>query len=124
MNNEQLLNDWDDGKTCQLIEMGGMGSDYEMAIQLTAMEGLRWLMSKNPEMDTNDKENAISDAFDRAVLEAIKPLGLNDKYGLSGAQFDAAKGVAWMMFKNGYENALAMFDDPERVITITKKPFA
>jgi hypothetical protein len=88
---ESMLRAWDSGDTIWSIEMGGLGPGYEQAIQVAAVEFTR--ATKDMEgLKPNDQNS--TDRFTKVCNEVLhkhdETLG-----GLSGAQFGAAKHLAW-----------------------------
>ena len=89
----EQLRRWDAGDTIWTIEMGGMGPGYEQAIQTVAIEIVRDNLGKTlPEEE--DKE--ANQQFGMSTLNRI------DQYiGMSGAQFGAARWLAYQWLKIG-----------------------
>lgn len=102
-----MLSKWDAGEPIWTVELGGFGPGYEQAIQIAAVEMARdHLTIGLPE----DKEQA-SKEWDRLCSETLRK---HDKNlgGLSGAQYGAAKWLAYQWVHNG---------GPDRLIERAKK---
>ena len=98
-----MLEQWDSGGSFFTIECGGLGPGYEQAIQVAAVEFARANQSE-PLVRTGDKK-ADWKAFDEKCTAVLKKLD-EDFGGLSGAQFGAAKWLAWNWCYNGGIKAL------------------
>lgn len=93
---DSLLASWDNGESIWTIEMGGLGPGYEQAIQVAAVEFAR-AGKDMPRTDSLTNDAKLFDAICSKTLEPIDDaLG-----GLSGAQFGAAKWLAWQWCFNG-----------------------
>lgn len=125
MSNEELLKAWDAGQPIKTVEMGGLGDDYEMAIQLAGMEWLRLLLEHNPDFETMspDEGKAEMRRLEPIVARRIIPLGLHHKYGMSGAQWGAAANLGSVFYRMGYEPSLESVS-ADRHITIMKRTFS
>lgn len=104
MTNEELLAAWDAGQPVTLIEMGGISPGYEMAIQITAMEVLRYMAEIKLDVEGYKDQPVEKWREDRAIWEAevhkrIEPMDL----GLSGAQWGTAWNEALIIHREGYE---------------------
>lgn len=98
----QLLAAWDSGRTIWSIELGGLGPGYEQAIQIAAVEfaraGKDLPNMKNDDRDSTERFTACCEAKLKEIDEKI--------LGLSGAQFGAARWLAWQWCFNGGPKAL------------------
>lgn len=87
-----LIAKWDDGHAWS-IELGGLGPGYEQVIQIMGFEMLRHLVKAGvvvPDWDDADQLKTVA----KDAEEAIKPI--IDKLGPSGAQFGAARNLAFV----------------------------
>ena len=95
---KEWLSRWDAGETLWSVEMGGLGDDYEEAIQAAAVVMLRAMLDlkldaskwSGPESWKADLKN-----LDEATEEYMK------KAGLSGAMYSAALSLAGILYKQG-----------------------
>ena len=124
MDNKELLASWDALKPVKTVEMGGMSDGYEMAIQLAAFEYLRALMQLAPKLKklSDVERTRLSDRIHAIADPSIALLGLNENYGMSGAQVGAAMNMASCFYSQGYEAGLKSAGE-DRHITIVKTPF-
>jgi len=108
---------WDAGETLFVVEMGGLGPGYEMAIQGLAFELMRIIDG----FDKWNDEAALADLNRRAdevVSECdSKPWG----GGFSGAQVGAAKNIASCVCRRGYRNALRDPAVKDRLIQVNRR---
>lgn len=125
MTNEELLKAWDAGQPIKTVEMGGLGEDYEMAIQLAGMEWLRLLLEQKPNFGSMSPEEKKleGDRLAPIITYRIKPLGLHHAYGMSGAQWGAASNLGCVFYNLGYEAGLESAG-VDRHIMVTKRSFA
>jgi hypothetical protein len=108
---------WDAGRSVWSVEMGGIGPGYEQAIQVAAVEIVRFLVTEkfSPSTPRVDWEGT------RKKIEAFgfsNPLIA--RLALSGAQWGAALNVATLLFTMGPR---ATMRDPavkDRLIQISK----
>lgn len=111
---KQWLADYDAGKEIETVELGGIGIEYEAAIQELAVEIIRALHKRYKTVpNINPPINEIS---------AQVVLDLNDKHGFSGAQVGAAKNIAAVFWKQGIDKGLQMMreQEPDRLIKFNK----
>lgn len=92
----EQLRRWDAGDLIWTIEMGGMGPGYEQAIQVAAIEIVRDEIN-NPLPTPGDKE--ANRKWGESTMQRIDQPG-ND-LGLSGAQFGAARFLAYKWIEIG-----------------------
>jgi hypothetical protein len=85
----ELLRRWDAGRCIHTVVMGGLGPGYEQAIQVAMIEILRWLLAGNTDHNLESLDRVIGSRDDIARL------------GLSGAQWDAAKYLAFAFWRKG-----------------------
>ncbi len=113
---DEAIERWDDGRSLFSISLGGLGPGYEQAIQITGIELIREFKGKSA-VDWEDEEtlkqlNKDVDSFGHKC-KIIKNLRL------SGAQFGAARNMAFVFIRNGWEKGLAMAPK-DRHIQISK----
>lgn len=126
----EWLAKWDDGETIPSVSMGGFSDDYEQAIQITAAEILRYLLEESPDLVVMPKEDMppFWEKADRVVFKRLEPLGLSGercRWGLSGAQYGAARNLAAIFYRRGPSEAMADADVADRIIAINNaKSFA
>jgi len=117
----EMLAAWDRGETIWTLELGGLGPGYEQAIQTMAVEFTRagiaseWKPSGDKESDNKSWE-AICNERMMQIDDAIG--------GASGAQFGAARWLAYQWLHNGGPRALALRadaqNDEDRIIQCSK----
>lgn len=97
----EAVEKWDRGEIVWTLDMGGMGPGYEQAIQVFMIEVLREAVMRGKKAE--DYTNEQWDEMATAVLKTM-----DDKLGgLSGAQFGAARWLAYQLFANGWEHVRA-----------------
>lgn len=105
----EWLRRWDEGRAVWSIEMGGLGPGYEQAIQACAAELVRLMLMQGYESDklTNGAygKRLNAEVADSIYSHAVS-MGLG---GLSGAQFGAAKNLAWFIYSDG---PIKVMNDP------------
>ena len=92
-----LLQAWDNGDTVWTVELGGLGPGYEQALQVAAVEFSR-ACKDLPNIKHDDKES--TERFTKKCEEVLHELD-KDLGGLSGAQFGAARWLAFQWCFNG-----------------------
>lgn len=118
-NPKKIIQEWDAGNLVKSVEMGGLGPSYEQAIQITAMELLRFMIDQ--EMDASKWDQPEASQKDANIAENyIFSLDVIKNLGLSGAQLGAAKNLASMIYKQGPDVALSDPIAKERKIFISK----
>lgn len=120
---EKFLADWDVGRPVTTVSMGGLSDGYEQCIHIMAMEYLRALIDWNEEYwNLPDIEaETLWNRIERAAEDEWEKQGLIGQYGPSGAQVGAAKNLAAIIFRKGYDVALADDAIKDRKITMTKR---
>lgn len=118
---------WDRGEEVPSVEMGGMGADYEHALQICAFECVRFVLANEAEfrriiaMEKEEDRLLRWRAFDGALDAAVFSDGQPCKdLGLSGKQVAKAKNLCNNVMRRG----LAAMDEPvclPRRITINKE---
>ncbi len=94
------LKRWDEGKGVWSIEMGGLGPGYEQCIHITCAEILRYMLSRgygpatweDEEKAKRDNKEVEDNGFANPVIKSL---------GLSGAQWGAAKNLAFFLYRHG-----------------------
>lgn len=112
----ELLDRWDNDRGVWSVAMGGFGTGYEQALQLTAFEMLRRIVETAPDPESLTDEAAwkvIRDDLSTVVTPIVEPLGL------SGAQWGAAMSLAAMFYRQGPVKAMRTADR-ERHIQVSK----
>jgi hypothetical protein len=89
-----LVRKWDAGDTIWSVEMGGFGPGYEQALQVAAVEFAREGLDVPIE---GDRESFFREGWREVCDHALKRITpwFGGRGGLSGAQFGAAKWLAW-----------------------------
>lgn len=126
---EEALAAWDAGKEVQTVEMGGLGTGYEMAIQCVAFEMIRAILADDGlgaivrhTPDGSHFPSDLGDALDAVALgaDAKDPeTGRCKLGGLSGAQVGAAKNLAITLVRRGYDSAREQV--PDRLIFVRRQ---
>ena len=121
MDVKEFLKKFDDGEGVPSIVMGGLGRDYEFAIQKGAIEVLRSAVENFYSIETDDEKNQKFKLIAKATIEEID----DELGGLSGAMFDAlqwlsfqwaTKGIDWIIEKvkengDGDSRLIEVFSD-------------
>ena len=115
------LRAWDAGRRVYTVEMGGLGEDYEMAIQGLAFELIRALLPKKLEPFPTEipevRKKTLNILMDKVVTRCDKkPWG-----GFSGAQVCVAKNIACMYIRHGYRKALSKEKVSGRILKVSRK---
>lgn len=117
-NAEDWLARWDAGRSVWSISMGGFGPGYEQALQVTAVELLRELISSKPDASKwtdSDEWRACRDNLEVVIeREPVKSLGV------SGAQWGAAITLAAHLYAEGPAKLMAVNVEKARHIQIQK----
>ena len=118
-----ILREWDAGNSVWSVEMGGLGPGYEQAIQVTIIEfvraGIDFKFSDTSGEDRVEVDEKDWKRFDTVCTATLK--NIDDKLGgLSGAQYGAAKSVAWKFLKFGYADTMNTAPD-DRLIQISNR---
>ncbi len=87
---DDLLAKWDSGRSIWSIERGGLGPGYEQCIQVMAVEFARACRKMPRTTDDEADYKSFGALCDLALAPINEGLG-----GVSGAQFGAAKWLAW-----------------------------
>ena len=135
---EEILEAWDNGQSLLLINMGGMGEDYDFGIcrisipMLRAMPAIAALEAEHTALvksydnladsddsvETGHALSAAEDCWKRLASEvdqlcddAYREVCKQEKdlEGVTGAMFGAAKSMAWQIYRNGMTNAYQQF---------------
>lgn len=116
---KEWLARWDGGKSVWSIEMGGLGPGYEQAIQVTAAEILRHIISvgyDSTQWDDSEKWKADCDSIRKASFDNE----VINKLGLSGAQYGAASQIATKIYMDGPIKIMNNPDIKDRHIQVSK----
>lgn len=114
------LSRWDANTPVWSVEMGGMGPGYEQAIQITAAEFLRFMVSED--FDHRTWESKEKWAEDRDTINAHGHSNeVISKLGLSGAQAGAALSLATQFYMRDPWVALSDTMVKERLIQVSKE---
>jgi hypothetical protein len=113
---------WDSGKSLISVSMGGLGLDYEQAIQKAAFELIRVLLSREPIQWINtqtatEEEKAKWMEFSDSVEDEVTANGKVPE-GISGAMWEAAENLAYRTSRLGWPKAIA--EVPDRWILVKK----
>lgn len=109
---EEWLKRWDQGGNVWSIEMGGLGPGYEQALQIVAVEVVRWLLQNKPDLTEQWR------ATDNRLWEAIGPK--IDYLGITGAQWGVAVWLAMQLYQKGPCEIMLDENLSERKIQIMK----
>lgn len=116
---KEWLEKWDAGEPVWSVEMGGIGPGYEQAIQVTAVEILRHLITT--EADVANWSDAEAWQVEREAIEtALFANPVIEGLGLSGAQWGAAMNLATIFYRRGPADALADEAVKDRKILVSK----
>lgn len=109
---KELLADWDAGKPCWTVEMGGLSPAYEQANQILTFELLRAYL------EIEDWEEVEHEELER-IRDAVYDEGFRGT-GYSGAQVGAATDLAAKFARYGPRDAVRKLDDPERHMMVSR----
>ncbi len=112
---EEAIEQWDSGKSLFSVEMGGLGPGYEQALQIAGMELIRGFKDAEIDWEDEDRLKALGDEMNEYMWADATVKGLR----LRGAQADAAKNIACVFIRNGWEKGLEMAPE-DRWIQISK----
>lgn len=93
---DEMLAKWDAGDTIWSVELGGLGPGYEQAIQIAAVEMARDGRAFAKTGDDDADHKAWDDLCTASARKHDDALG-----GLSGAQYGAARWLAFQWVANG-----------------------
>lgn len=129
MTNQEFIDAWESGQEVTVIELGGLGLGYEIAIWEFAVKALNVMVNIKPfnwktfdELSDDEKKKFWEEyrnyvergAYGRGDEKG--PLAETlDLLGLSGAQWSAGWNAASVISKNGYDAALLMVDEERRI---------
>lgn len=116
----EWLSRWDAGETVWSVEMGGFGPAYEQALQVTAAEMVRELLTPTfADRITAADRAETYDALSTRMHESKRLDGL----GLSGSQFGAAFHPAYSLVESGPRSVMKMDGLKDRHILVNNRPF-
>lgn len=98
MTNEEVISNWKAGKEVDSCSLGGLGDEYEEAIQTLAFEIFSTWDTSKPTV--NEDGSKVSKEFETHAQ--VKTVELDQKWGFSGAQVGAAKRMAFQFAHYGY----------------------
>lgn len=115
---KEWIAQWDEGKPVPTVSMGGLGDEYERALQTIAVEALRFLVWKKPNLDGS--EAAVRKVY-RELDEAV--YSVDARLQSTGAMHGAALNLAAHFYRKGPFNCLASDSAiQDRKITVSKSP--
>jgi hypothetical protein len=110
---QDVLAAWDSGDSVWSVEMGGLGPGYEQAIQVGVIELLRDNVGKPlPKRDDRDEWRKWGDETIKRIDHTVG--------GFSGAQWGAARNVAYRMLRDGPKACIDSVPDPDRKILVSR----
>jgi hypothetical protein len=95
---QEWLNRWDEGRSVWSVSMGGFGPGYEQAIQIAAVEVVRFLLEKAYDASLWSNAEVWKGVSKEIETEMFNRL---DKLGLSGAQYGASVNLATVIYRQG-----------------------
>ena len=115
--NAEVLSQWKAGESVWSVEMGGIGPNYELAIQKMAFTMFE-AMERNPielaKVEPEGRKYVVNylTRIDREpdVMDVVK------RVGPSGAQYSAAQNIAYMFHSIGYAAALDSADKSRHIL--------
>jgi hypothetical protein len=121
---QEFINTWEAGQEVTVIEMGGLGKGYEIAIWEYAIKALNYMTNIKPFDWETYNTLAPTDKIEnwRGYTKEAEAVDLKETLeylGLSGSQWGAAWNAASVISKNGLTDALAMVDTT-RLIKLSK----
>lgn len=108
---QDWLNRWDEGRSVWSVSMGGFGPRYEQALQVAAVEIVRFMLEKKYTAED------LKDAHEEIEIEMFKRL---DNLGLSGAQYGAARYLATFIYRDGPRSVMSNEAVKDRHIQVSK----
>lgn len=108
---EETVKAWDAGETVWTVEMGGLGPNYELVIQILVMELLR-----DGELPDPGNQAAWSKWGEKTIARCSPYT-----HGFSGGQVMAAKNLAAQVLRHGWDSVFEQFkDDPDRKVMVSR----
>ena len=89
----EALELWDKGETLWSVEMGGLGPSYEMSIQFSVFELIRFF-------------NGVAPSLQGQLDKAMHVIDKKMDFGHSGATAAAAQSLAYKFMENGYRKTM------------------
>ncbi len=116
MDVREFIKKFDDGDGVPSIVMGGLGRDYEFAIQKGAIEVLRSAVDKQYKLEEDDDKQT---KFKKICNDKIKEID-DELGGLSGAMFSALQWLSFQWITHGIDLVIekAKVDDESRLIEV------
>lgn len=100
LSNVEVVKRWKAGKAVFSIELGGLGPGYEQAIQEMLFDVFSHLTEEKIPFASLVDGKKFSDAYGK-ICDVVA-----EGKGLSGAQYGAAKGVAYQFHRYGYKEMM------------------
>jgi len=116
---QDWLDRWDAGKGVWSIEMGGIGPGYEQAIQITAAEILRHMLSENYDHSKWESTEGWKKDRDKIEKHSFENKTIKN-FGLSGAQYGGALNLASNLFRMGPRKVMKDERVKDRHIQVSK----
>lgn len=115
------LEQWDRGDIVWTVEMGGLGPDYELAIQGFAAEIIRHLMNNDYDTETWKTDVDAWKRDRRIIRDATLHQAKDVSYiqGLSGTQADVAIELGVRLFLYSPQSVLSQESLKDRIIQVT-----
>ena len=104
---KEAIERWDSGGNLWTVEMGGMGPGYEQAIQIAVIEVCRLLVDKP--LPATDEE--LNKQYDDAIHAVCQEFEL----GLSGAQAQVIKSLAYHYIRDGWKKTVDGFEKDRHI---------
>ncbi len=115
MTNNKVIKKWNNNEILNSVSMGGLGPAYELIIQKNIFDIFSYLIEnkiKKSEL-VNKKTNEYKKKYDNICNDIF-----HDR-GMSGAQADVAKSVAYQFFAYGYQYMMDKVPE-NRIIMVSK----
>jgi hypothetical protein len=109
MTTQEVLNKWDKGESIWSVEMGGLGPNYELAIQEGIFDILRELFKQKLNKKTLLDNKRWSKKYEDLVFKALK------EKDHSGATAGAAQQVAYRFYVYGYKYMMDKSPEDRRI---------
>ena len=113
MDNGQLIAAWNNNQPVTVVEMGGLGPEYEQAIYILVFAFLTELLAQPQPINFELATKIILEITRLPTIET-----LITEVNPTGTMFGAAWNAAFVFMRHGYEKGLAMA--PDRHIVVQK----
>ncbi len=107
--NQQVIDIWKSGGIVATAELGGISPAYEQCIQILLWEIFSSWDSKLPVVDDKGR---LSPEYNNHVELKVSEL---QRFGFSGAQFQAAKHTAFQFIHYGYSEMMNKLPDDRHI---------